>query len=61
MDRRKLERHMRRYGCSLRREGGSHSIWENPENGITAAVPRHGEVNDHTDRRICKDLGIPPP
>jgi mRNA interferase HicA len=52
---------MRRYGCSLRREGGSHSIWENPENGITAAVPRHGEINDHTARRICKDLGIPPP
>jgi predicted RNA binding protein YcfA (HicA-like mRNA interferase family) len=61
MDRRKLERHMRRHGCSLRREGGSHSIWENPENGTTAAVPRHGEVNDHTARGICKDLGIPPP
>jgi mRNA interferase HicA len=61
VNRRKLEKHMRGHGCSLRREGGSHSIWENPEKGTTAAVPRHGEVNDHTARGICKDLGIPLP
>ena len=61
MDRRKLERHLRRHGCSMRREGRRHSIWQNLENMATAAVPRHGEVNDHTARGICKDLGIPPP
>ena len=48
-------------GGSVRREGDRHSIWQNPENGTTAAIPRHGEVNDHTARGICKDLGIPPP
>ena len=61
MDRRQLEKHMRRHDCSPKREGGKHSIWENPENGTTASVPRHREVNDHTARGICKDLGIPPP
>src|SRR5829696_971106 len=39
-------------------------VVEDPH-GVAAAqhpaVPRHGEVNDHTARGICKDLGIPPP
>jgi mRNA interferase HicA len=42
------------------REGGNHSYW-----GIDAerstAVPRHREVAYALARKICKDLGIPPP
>ncbi len=27
----------------------------------TSAVPRHTEINDDLARKICKDLGVPPP
>jgi len=50
---------MRRHGCSLKREGGNHSIWHNPDNSAT--VPRHSEISDVLARKIYNDLGIPPP
>jgi predicted RNA binding protein YcfA (HicA-like mRNA interferase family) len=53
-----LEKHLRRHGCSLAREGGRHTIWNNPGNGISAAVPRHNEVPPGTVRQICKTLEI---
>jgi mRNA interferase HicA len=61
MKRRDLEKCMRRHGCSLKREGGNHSIWQNPDNSATVPVPRHTEIADVLARKICKDLGIPPP
>lgn len=61
MKRRDLIRHIQRHGCRLRREGGSHSIYENPSNGKYSAVPRHSEINTFTARGICDDLGVPPP
>jgi len=55
-----LERHLREHGAELLREGGNHSFW-----GIDAerstAVPRHSEIAFGLARKICKDLGIPPP
>lgn len=60
MKRRELERHLRDHGIKLLREGGNHSFW-----GIDAerstAVPRHREIDYRLARKICKDLGIPPP
>ncbi|MBM3834739.1 MAG: type II toxin-antitoxin system HicA family toxin [Verrucomicrobia bacterium] len=56
-----LEQHMRLHGCLFKREGGAHTIWENPTNGAWSAVPRHREVKDHLARRICKQLEIPSP
>ncbi|HUB67819.1 MAG TPA: type II toxin-antitoxin system HicA family toxin [Candidatus Methylacidiphilales bacterium] len=53
MKRNDLERHLRRHGCKLYREGGKHSVWWNPQNRKTWAVPRHREVNDYTVRGIC--------
>lgn len=51
---------MRDHGVKLLREGGNHSFW-----GIDAerstAVPRHREIDQRLARKICKDLGIPPP
>jgi len=42
------------------REGANHSFW-----GIDAerssAIPRHREIGIGLVRKICKDLGIPPP
>ena len=60
MKRRDLERHLREHGAELLREGGNHSFW-----GIDAerstAVPRHSEIAFGLARKICKNLGIPPP
>lgn len=61
MRRRDLIRHLESRGCLLRREGGRHSIYWNPANGRTTAVPRHAEINTFTARAACADLGIPPP
>jgi len=54
-----LLRHLRRYGCFLKREGGEHSLWANPSNGAVEAIPRHTEIADKLVRKICKKLDIP--
>jgi predicted RNA binding protein YcfA (HicA-like mRNA interferase family) len=53
---RDLERYMREHGCEFFREGGSHTIWRNPQNRKIASVPRHREIKDGTARVICKQL-----
>ena len=59
MKRRDLIRHLEANACSLLREGGSHSIWENTKNGKRTAVPRHKEIVEFTAISICKQLEIP--
>jgi len=54
-----LLRHLRRYGCHLKREGASHSLWTNPATGAVEAVPRHNEISDVLARKICRGLGVP--
>ena len=61
MKRRDLLRHLQQHGCRLLREGGEHSIWENPANGRRTSIPRHREINDFTAKRICQQLNIPLP
>jgi mRNA interferase HicA len=56
-----LVRHLNAHGCQLLREGGRHSIFWNPANRKTSAVPRHTEIVDPVASRICKDLGVPRP
>jgi mRNA interferase HicA len=58
--RRALFHHLEQHGCGLLREGGNHSIFVSPA-GRTSSVPRHSEINDDLAKKICKDLGIPPP
>jgi mRNA interferase HicA len=58
--RRDLERHLRRHGARLLREGGNHSYW-GFDAEKSSAVPRHREIDFRLARKICKDLGIPPP
>ncbi|MDQ3644185.1 MAG: addiction module toxin, HicA family [Actinomycetota bacterium] len=58
MKRRDLERHLRDNGARL--EGGAHSFW-GFDSGRSSAVPRHREIDFRLARKICKDLGIPPP
>ncbi len=59
MKRSTLLQHLRRHGCGLKREGGSHSLWTNPANGAVEAVPRHTEIPNNLARKICRNLGIP--
>lgn len=58
MKRQSLIRHLASNGCYLLREGGKHSIYVNPENNQTSAIPRHREINDFLARKIFRDLGI---
>ena len=53
--------HLKRHDCDLLREGTKHSLFWNPANRSTSAVPRHTEIADRLARKICKDLGIPSP
>ncbi|MHB8971816.1 MAG: type II toxin-antitoxin system HicA family toxin [Pirellulaceae bacterium] len=52
---------MKAHECHLLREGGRHSVYHNPQNNQTTAIPRHREINDFLGRKICRDLGIPEP
>jgi mRNA interferase HicA len=61
MKRSDLVRHLRAHECELLREGARHTIFWNPANRRTSAVPRHSEILDPVAARICKDLGIPKP
>ena len=47
MKRAELVRHLTSNGCELFREGGRHSIYWNPSNRKTTAVPRHPETSRH--------------
>ncbi|WP_089717953.1 type II toxin-antitoxin system HicA family toxin [Candidatus Entotheonella palauensis] len=61
MKRRDLLRHLSTQGCQFVREGGDHSIWENPATGRRSSIPRHREIPDFTAARICSQLGVPSP
>ncbi|MFM8356805.1 MAG: type II toxin-antitoxin system HicA family toxin [Gammaproteobacteria bacterium] len=61
MKRRELLRYLEAHGCSLLREGGRQSWWQNPVQNLRSAIPRHQEINDHLARKICRDLGVQDP
>jgi mRNA interferase HicA len=61
MKRRELIRHIESHGCRLLREGGQHTIYCNPANNATSAIPRHTEIKEFTARKICRDLGVAQP
>ncbi len=53
---RDLERKLRIAGCYLKREGGSHSLWVNPKNGVIEAIPRHKEIKEPLAKKILKNM-----
>jgi predicted RNA binding protein YcfA (HicA-like mRNA interferase family) len=61
MKRHELIRHLEANDCYLLRDRGKHSVYVNPANNQTSAVPRHREVKDFLVRKICCDLDIPQP
>jgi predicted RNA binding protein YcfA (HicA-like mRNA interferase family) len=56
-----LIRHVESRGCRLLRDQGKHTVYFNPTNNQTSAVPRHREINEYLARKICRDLGIVEP
>ena len=56
MKRRVLEKKLRQAGCYLKREGGSHSLWINPQTGIVEAIPRHSEIKEFLAQKILRNL-----
>jgi len=54
-----LLQHLRRNGCSLKREGAAHSLWTNPLTGAVEAIPRHNEISNNLARKICRNLSVP--
>ena len=61
MKRRALLGHLQTHGCVPFREGGSHSIWRNPQTGRKEAIPRHTEIKKFLARSICRNLSVPVP
>ncbi len=61
MKRVELIRHLEAHGCYLLRDRVKHSVYVNPGNNQTSAVPRHRDINDFLARKICRDLGISEP
>ena len=58
MKRREFIRELARSGCYLKRHGGNHDIYTNPQNGKSAPVPRHAEIKDSLCELIRKQLGL---
>jgi predicted RNA binding protein YcfA (HicA-like mRNA interferase family) len=44
-------------GAVFVREGGGHSVYENPRTKRTLSVARHSEINEHTAKSILRDAG----
>jgi mRNA interferase HicA len=59
MKREALLKHLRKYGCYLKREGRSHSLWINPNTGAVETIPRHIEIPNRLTRKICNNQSIP--
>lgn len=59
MKRSDLIKYLRKYDCSLQREGANHSIFINKANKKQAIVGRHQEISNLLCKKICKQLGIP--
>lgn len=51
-------KHLNKEGCTLIREGASHSVFFNVMTRRTSTVPRHTEIDNNLAQKICRDLGI---
>jgi len=59
MKRGDLIRHLKEFGCVLKREGAGHSLWVNPKTGEMEAIPRHNEIKNQLAKKICRGLSVP--
>lgn len=61
MKRRALLDHLKTHGCEFLREGSRHTMYVNREAGRSSAIPRHRGITNNMARKICRELGVPPP
>jgi len=61
VNRRALEKHLKKNGCFFHHHGGRHDIWVNSLTLAQAPVPRHSPIKRGTVRGVCQKLGIPLP
>jgi len=43
-------------GCELVRHGTKHDWYRNPTTGVSQAIPRHDEIQEHLARKIISLL-----
>lgn len=55
MKRKQFMQHLRHYGCFVKREGTSHTLVQNINNGIRETVPRHTEIDNVLVKKYVKD------
>ena len=60
MKRRDLERHLRAQDCRQIDEGANHTRLAGPR-GACSVILRHREIDFALARKICAQLGVPPP
>jgi predicted RNA binding protein YcfA (HicA-like mRNA interferase family) len=53
--RRELVRRLAELGAVFVREGGGHTIYQNPRTQDTIAVPRHAEIAEILAKKILRD------
>jgi predicted RNA binding protein YcfA (HicA-like mRNA interferase family) len=58
MKRNQLIKHLELAGCLFFREGANHTIYYNPKNNKTTAIPRHNEIKNTFCNEICKQLEV---
>jgi predicted RNA binding protein YcfA (HicA-like mRNA interferase family) len=56
MKRTELIKILERNGWTLKREGGSHSIYSNGD--VREAIPRHREIDENLARAIIRKRGL---
>ncbi len=61
MKRSEFLKHLRMWGCFLKREGANHSVYFNARNRKMESIPRHAEIDNDLVRGICRRLEIPSP
>ena len=57
MKRNQLQKHLKKNGAFLLKEGRRHTIYQ--KGTLKTQVPRHIEIVDELARKICKDLELP--
>ena len=61
MKRSALLKHLRGQNCEFLSEGSRHTVYVNRDAQRSSTVPRYTEISDKLARKLCKDLGVPPP
>ncbi|MBV7391065.1 type II toxin-antitoxin system HicA family toxin [Enterococcus sp. ALS3] len=56
--RRDLLKDLKKKGIVVNEHGGRHAKLINPQNNLTAPIPRHKEIDDFTAKAIYKQLGL---